>query len=522
MKSRLSKLCDGLYCISGRVLVYLSLVLFSLIAILNVVVSTYFDETYAEKPKFRADNMILLGVFIVIMILLFLIIDKKYNIDKLHFKKIIAALTIYTLFLGIWWVYASCNYPVADRAFVAKIPAEFISGNYSSLGIGNYLYKYPFQLGMIGFVEIMYRITGSTNYMTIEVLNAVAVCVVFYAMFGISRQLFKKSTKISNLTLLLYFGCFAVIFYCTYVYGNLIGLAFVCTALWMELKYFSSKKIRFLLLSAICVVIGTILKNNYSIVLAAIVILLCVDFFKRRDVISLLFAVIIIVSYMLSLSLLFSYYSERSGAKVNEGVPKVMWVAMGLQDGWFGKGSYNAYTVDTYQATNYDEEKTSEIGKQYIKERIGYFLENKAEGIGFFGTKIAFQWTEPTYMSIWESNCAGNHTREVSGFVSSIYVGFWHNVIVGFMNFYQSFIWICAAFFIWIKRKQLNAYQMSLGMIVIGGFFFHTMWEAKSQYIIQYFILIVPYAAGGFAEILRISKKYLHHYFHKKLNEIED
>lgn len=521
MKDRIKNICDGLYQISGKVLVALSLVLFSILAVMNLLMSTYFDATYAEKPKFRLDNIALFVVLSVITILVFMMADKKQAIEKASPKKLLAILGVYTIILGVCWVFASCNYPVADRAFVAKIPAEFISGNYSSLGIGNYLYKYPYQLGIIALVELVYRVTGSTNYMSIEVLNVFAVIVVFYACYRIARLLFKKSTKISNLTIIFYFGCLAAVFYCTYVYGNLIGLAFVCLAMMFELKFFANRKIRDLILAVICVVIGTILKNNYSIILMAMVLLLAVDFFKTRSIISICFAAIMISSYMLSMTLLFSFYEQRSGFQVNEGVPKVMWVAMGLQDGWFGKGSYNAYTVDTYKAYNYDEKATEEAGRENIKERIEYFMEHKGEAISFFSSKIAFQWTEPTYMSIWESNCSSNHTKEVSPFVSSIYVGFWHNVIVGCMNFYQSAVWVCAAVFVWCRKKQLNAYQMVLGMIIIGGFLFHTFWEAKSQYIIQYFILAVPYAAGGFTEILGFNKRLMHRYFEKKLENIE-
>ena len=42
-----------------------------------------------------------------------------------------------------------------------------------------------------------------------------------------------------------------------------------------------------------------------------------------------------------------------------------------------------------------------------------------------------------------------------------------------------------------------------LGIItVIGGFLFHMMWEANSRYIFPYAMLLIPYAAFGFGNIL--------------------
>jgi len=35
------------------------------------------------------------------------------------------------------------------------------------------------------------------------------------------------------------------------------------------------------------------------------------------------------------------------------------------------------------------------------------------------------------------------------------------------------------------------------GIIFIGGFLFHLVWEAKGQYTVCYFVLLIPYAWMG-------------------------
>jgi len=499
--------------ISVKVLVYLSLVIFSLLAILNFLITAYFNDTYAEWTLFRIDNVLIILVLFVITIFVFLAIDHKYSISKLNAKKLVCVLMIFTFVFSVTWVKITHSEPVADRLFVSMIASEFIKGDYSAFRVDHYLYQYPYQLGIVAFIELIYRIVGTDYYQAVELLNAIAVCVIFFSLYRITKIIFGE--KISKVVLLLLFGCFCAMFFCTYVYGNLFGLAFASLALWMELAFLETSKAKYIVMSIICISIGIILKNNYSIVLIAMVTILLINFFKKKDVLYVIFAVLMASSSICSTSALNSYYSIRADVKINEGIPMVTFIAMGLQDGWFGKGTYNKYTVKTYEAAKYDEKKATEIGDAKIKEQMTYYLQNPIKGLIFFSEKITLQWTEPTYMSIWESNCADNHTEKLSEFTQSMYVGFWHNLVVGFMNFYQSFIWICAAFYIIVKRKVLNANQMLLAMIIIGGFAFHIMWEAKSQYVIQYFILAIPYAAAGFVEILKKSKKYMQKRYEK-------
>lgn len=507
MKDIWNKLFVGLHIFSVKVLVYFSLVLFSVLAVLNIFVSTYFSETYAEWSLFRVDNIIVQFVLFILVLIVLLVIEHKISFSDRNSKKILMVLMIFTVLFSSTWVVITHSTPVADRQYVSMIASQFIKGDYSAFHVGNYLYIYPFQLGMVAFVELIYRVAGNDSYQAVQLLNVIAVCVIFYALYRITRRLFCEMT--SKMILLLLFGCLCAMFFCTYVYGNLFGLVFASLAIWKELEYLEDRKLRDILISMLCISIGIILKNNYSIVLIAMVIMLGIDFFRKKEWQSILFAVMMIICSMLCTNALNSYYSNRANVRINEGIPKITYAAMGLQDGWFGKGTYNKYTVNTYESANYNNDRASKTGSEKVKEQLAYYFHNPTTALGFFGEKIALQWTEPTYMSIWESNCADNHSQELSGFTESMYVGFRHNLVVGFMNFYQSLVWVCAAFYVIVKRKELSANQMMLGMIIIGGFLFHLIWEAKSQYVIQYFLFALPYAAAGLVEIMKRSQSFL-------------
>ena len=44
-------------------------------------------------------------------------------------------------------------------------------------------------------------------------------------------------------------------------------------------------------------------------------------------------------------------------------------------------------------------------------------------------------------------------------------------------------------------------HRLLLPMIFIGGFIFHLFWEAKGQYTITYFALLIPYCAKGLMDM---------------------
>ena len=42
---------------------------------------------------------------------------------------------------------------------------------------------------------------------------------------------------------------------------------------------------------------------------------------------------------------------------------------------------------------------------------------------------------------------------------------------------------------------------------IFGGFLFHMIWEAQSRYVLGYFVLMLPLAAAGLADILDNVRK---------------
>ena len=78
-----------------------------------------------------------------------------------------------------------------------------------------------------------------------------------------------------------------------------------------------------------------------------------------------------------------------------------------------------------------------------------------------------------------------------------------YNVLVQYMDTMETIIFFGTLIYIVINFKKIKFKEMFFAIVFIGGFIFHIIWEAKCQYTITYFILIIPYAVKGYSTLIR-------------------
>ncbi|MDD5872364.1 MAG: hypothetical protein PUD90_02710 [Clostridia bacterium] len=69
------------------------------------------------------------------------------------------------------------------------------------------------------------------------------------------------------------------------------------------------------------------------------------------------------------------------------------------------------------------------------------------------------------------------------------------------LDIFQTLVYAGTFAWLWYGRKNITFEQMILGICLIGGFLFHIVWEAKGQYTMVYFLLIIPYAVEGWRRL---------------------
>ena len=500
----ISKILGYIEKISLKVATHIIILVTFCISILNLIFTTYFDSvTYKEHCLYKYDN-----VFVTIVLTIVFIFGLIYFIKKINLSEVslINILIIYTAILGVTWISIADSYPVADSSCIFNIASEFLHGNYNNFfDEKSYLAAYPYQLGMIFFIELIYKVVGEGVYFFPMILNVVCMCTIFYFLYKITKEVFNEIMT-STITIILLFGCFPAILYCTYIYGTIYGLTFAVIGIYALICYYNSDKIRYIIMSAMSIGISIIFKSNYSIVLVAAIIMLIFKFCNVNKITTIIFMILVLVIPVLLNTLLCTYYEERSGGEIKKGAPKSLWIAMGLQEGDVAEGWYNGFNWLTF-LENPNNQDSDKIAKESIKESIEHFKNNPKYAINFFSKKIISQWAEPTYQSLFSSHYLKQHARELSDVGKSIYEGYLNKVLLYYMNIYNFIIWVCSFFFFIINRKKITPQQLFCGIIIIGGFLFHIMWEGKSMYIFPYFMLAIPYCSAGISSIAYLLKK---------------
>ena len=302
-------------------------------------------------------------------------------------------------------------------------------------------------------------------------------------------------------------------------------------------------------------------KNSLIPIIAVLLVLLFEALRFGRSVRSRLcllgMAVCLAVTSVGILPLVQKCYEKKSGNTLSSGVTAMSYLAMGMQEASRGCGWYNGFNIDTYDTTGMDTALANEISRLAIDERLAYFREHPDYTADFYLHKHLSQWADGTYASR-QATLATYGGR--SAFFKKVYEGSLSGGYIEWCNAWQNVLYLGVMVFcidsLKKRRKskvagqttgqtaECTADQMAeqtaeciadqtaeqhgadrlgtdrlgtdrlgadrlyvyVGLIaVLGGFLFHTFWEANSRYIFSYSLLLMPYCgAGVYTGICRI------------------
>ena len=196
-------------------------------------------------------------------------------------------------------------------------------------------------------------------------------------------------------------------------------------------------------------------------------------------------------------------YEMRSGSTLRTGVTALSYIAMGMQESSRANGWYNGFNFNTYQDSGMDSEKTDEISREAIQERVDYFKENPGARNVFYWEKYLSQWGDGTYASR-QATLATFGGR--NAWFESLYQGKGSRTFIAYANGYQTLLYLGALLFLLLPLKNMvrgkGDIVVYLGLIaVLGGLLFHMIWEANARYIFTYSLLLMPYAAAGVSKL---------------------
>jgi len=513
MKSK--RFTNSLYCIALSFVKYLSVV-FSALLFISAFLYTCYAEDMTTQLVLKKVDFILWsvpagGIALGIGFLITHFVLKKASRIRILLYLVLA----WCLILGLVLVVFGKTVPAADSMSVYSIAESLALGDTSVIHpTESYLSYYPQQVGLCTYYEIIIRIWHLLGldlpaYHIIKVLNVLFACLIILFQCKTLRLLFHNN-KAECCYLLLAAGCLPLIFYTSFIYGEIPSFALFTMGLFAFVR-FVKKQVRHPILwaagSLACFALSVMLRKNTLILITAVLLTAFFSWLKTCRHTLLLYVIICALCTTLILPAIQSYYEHRAGNLLSLGVPAVSYLAMGMQESSRANGWYNGFNFNTYAESGMDRDITAAMSKDAISERMDYFRQNPGYAFGFYRDKFFSQWTDGTY-ACRQATLATFGGR--SAFFREVYEGRYSGFLIGFCNIYQNLLYLGTFLFtlfkaMYKKKTTVSDYDLLhyLGIIgAFGGFLFHMFWEANSRYIFSYSLLLIPAAAAGFSQML--------------------
>lgn len=414
------------------------------------------------------------------------------------------------LWMGImsfWWIYSANRVPEGDQAYLYGGASYFLEGQYSFLGASGYCGMYPYQLGLIALMELLFLAVGTYQYFAFEVICAsMTVGIVFFG-YRFLREITASMTVIVLYCLFISM-CLPLAFYSSWVYGDIPSIFFVMLGAWMLVRYSKRHKKSNLVILVIAMTMAVLVRQSSLIHVAALGIVGIVYALKEKDKRVLVAVLAAALLHSALYAGIYKLYEVRSGFEHSEGIPTVTWFVMGMQENNGMYGVDNSYPKDLYAEHNFDSEKTARQARKDLKERVDFFAKNPAYSYAFYKGKVLEQWNVPLYQSLYfntkylPENVPGKDTL-VYKIGNSLFPA-----VLKWCDNLQLFIYGgMLLYFLFGIKKDSDILQQMLAAALIGGFLFSIIWEAKARYVFPFYVTTFPLAALGYWQTVKWIQK---------------
>lgn len=456
-----------------------------------------------EKPEgnesviYYSDNFLLnVAVLALCAFVCFALLPRLSAIKP---KAELLLLSAWVLITGIIWVFSAMSAPTYDSAEVTGAAVEFAKNDFSALS-EKYLTYYPFQLGYVFFNEVLLRIAGifgePKNLIFLEVLNVVFLAISYIAVILINEKI-TKDARVRHITAFLLALSVQPVLFCTFLYGIIPGFMFAVWALYFEVLFLENKKKRFAVLSAVFIAVSVTIKSNYIIVFIAMIAIALVKMIHLKQLLKGVIYCLVLSSLTLSLSpAVKTMYEKRSGIELGDSIPFISWISIGVSEaypapGWFNYGC----TIGNFEKNNCDADAAGWESLKNVILHSRYMLLFPQYAGDFFYKKTTSQWNETSYQSIWTNQVRDQYAEQ--GELASWVCGSGEKLVKQYMDYFAQFIFAALFFGVLCCFKKKNFMSTAFLIIILGGFLYHLISEAKSQYSMPYFILMTGFAAYG-------------------------
>ena len=511
--------------ICSKIAVVMIGLIIGVLAIASILQTSRIDPQNPGKEiiLFQNDAIPVNLALIVLSLLAFIaLMRKNIRLSKVDPRFVIFLMLVLTTIIPLAWINLTQSIASGDARTMldtAKAAAQdnydlFQEGYYSNF---SYYQYYPSQLGYVFFAEIIYRIFGAgASDLYFQIPNVIALDFAYAGIVMITGRIFKRPA-VTNMTAIALALCLQPMLMTTYTSPMILGLAFAVWSVYFTVRYMQEDKLLLIAPAALLITIAVVLRYNNVITLTAISIVLSLHMIGKKRFLALIAAAVMVTCPVLAHHMMIFSYEERSGATLNTEVTPVLTAYMGISEstmapGWF---NWNGMTTlrDSANSTG-NHQPNNAVAETAAWEGIGSRLDqlSKENALGdFIKKKFLSQFNEPFLESVWISQTRAHNIPEgekLPGVVTSVYTGGLGVLLDRWFPYCHMMICIgFAAGMVWLMiRRRLSPEMILLPVTVLGGILYHMLCEAKSQYFLPYFVLLIPFAMYGLLETTALLK----------------
>ncbi len=366
-----------------------------------------------------------------------------------------------------------------------------------------YLVRFPYQCGLLSIYEVIVRAVGATPALAVARLINLGMLISSYAALLMLTQRIFRDEQATLLTAVFMMLCLQPILTSTFVYGLIPALALSIWALYFVVRYLQTAKKRNILPAAALLMLAVYLRSNTWIVISAVLIVLLIEAIKRKKLTPVLLGLLIVVLSIPLPHLAQRYYETRLDTRFGTGYPKSYWVAMSLQDGEKAVGWHaQDYQIEMEQTYGEDVVAINARAKQDIRDGISQLLNPPTRLCVYLFDKLVSQWNEPTFLSVWITKSVKAY-EEPGALAKAVYNDRTEAAFRQIEGYVLRVLYVAFSIGVIALMKRRETERLLLPLVVLGGALFHLIFEAKSQYVVEYLPLIWPVAAFGIVSLGR-------------------
>ena len=454
------------------------------------------DQSYEINYLFGFN---LFNVFCLIFIFAIFIYLYNKKFFKYSSKKYLFLFLSISFLMGIIWIFANPQELVElDDSYNCFRAASYMAkGDLSVIGYKSYINTYPHNLPLVTYFLFIIKIFGQSNaILVIRIINLFLVLLGYYSLYKITEELFEDE-KVNYFVVLLMFLSMQLVFYSFMVYSNVIAYSTGMFSLWFFQRYIKNSHLKDLIISLIAIVVSASLKNNSLILFVAELIYIFLKMVKKFDyhVILVVFASLIL--FTITSTGIVKFWEKRGGNNYDNKLPMSCWIAYGINYYEGNPGGYTNELEAFHHENDYVVEYTDAKAKEFIDNALETFKEKPNVMIKFYIQKFLVSFANPEYDTF-----ASYREIERNDFTESVISGKINDLLFNTWDATSTIVSVGLLAFIFKNNNKIKLKHLLLGVCILGGFLFHSFWETKSLYLYQYYLLLLPYAAKGLADLI--------------------